>query len=269
MIQGNLVLKSKSKRRARDHGEENKASAAEGRTSAWQDEEDGRSSGGESDGGGKKKEKEQIVIPLMAGWQGGGEAEDSTSGSTKKHVPMLIKNRPPGLEDIKNEKDRFRQDMNLRPDLDSQQYNKMRIEDFGAGLLRGMGWKDEGKTKAGGKDGKGKKVPIAIVNEPRPALLGLGAMPKPEWAGGGDPKKHNQTGQNGRKNGSTSQWLWNSAVVQVVSGRYEGEVAVVKLADGVPGLNNIEVYLDPGADSDQLQALPVVMIKRDQVKPLG
>lgn len=74
-----------------------------------------------------------------------------------------------------NEDDAFRSDVASRPDVASlDDYEAQPVEGFGAGLLRGMGWKD------GGPIGKGK----GQVTKPRdvarrPALLGIGAKEIP------------------------------------------------------------------------------------------
>ena len=54
-------------------------------------------------------------------------------------------------------------------------YAETPIEEFGAALLRGMGWIE---GQAIGTRNKGLPVPIEYV--PRPSRLGLGATPKDE-----------------------------------------------------------------------------------------
>ncbi|KAL9614783.1 MAG: hypothetical protein Q9167_000774 [Letrouitia subvulpina] len=74
-----------------------------------------------------------------------------------------------------NEDDHFRSDVASRPDpAGLEEYAKVPVEDFGAALLRGMGWKE------GEAVGKRKNVVSkARVVEKRPALLGLGAKEVP------------------------------------------------------------------------------------------
>ena len=70
-----------------------------------------------------------------------------------------------------NEDDQFRLDVASRPDSASlEAYTAVPVEEFGAGLLRGMGWK-EGDVIGKRKD----LVSKPIVKERRPALLGIGA----------------------------------------------------------------------------------------------
>ncbi len=184
------------------------------------------------------------VIPLQE------DGESAADG------PLLLRNRPQGLADVKDERLRFHKDVEQRPELDDAQYRQVRIEDFGAAMLRGMGWKDDAATRE-----DGKAAPRAFVTEARPAQLGLGAVPKPEL--------RDQVRAKSSSSSSSSAWLCDDAVVRVIAGRHEGEVAVVKQADGVPGLNNVVLYLDPGADAGLLAALPEVMVSRSAVQLVG
>lgn len=89
--------------------------------------------------------------------------EDTSTTST---VPIILKNRLIELDKCKTESERFVTDLNLRPDEPSREsYSKIPVEEFGAAMLRGMGWK--------GPDSSEKNVPIKYV--PRPERLGLGA----------------------------------------------------------------------------------------------
>ena len=93
----------------------------------------------------------------------------------KKKLPLLMRNKIPGLDDIKDEEERFKADIASRPDECSlEDYNTVTIEDFGKGLLMSMGWKG-GKI---GLNGRGLDKPIEYIS--RPDRLGLGAIPKPE-----------------------------------------------------------------------------------------
>ena len=78
-----------------------------------------------------------------------------------------------------NEDDIFRNDVASRPDMASlDAYAAVPVEEFGAALLRGMGWK-EGAAVGRRKDQITK--PKAI--ERRPALLGIGAKEAPGGVG--------------------------------------------------------------------------------------
>jgi len=78
---------------------------------------------------------------------------------------------------IPNEMDVFRHDVRQRPDETTlEEYEEVPVEQFGAALLRGMGWK-EGQSLGGGKSGRSE--PLGAKNfVRREALLGLGAKPE-------------------------------------------------------------------------------------------
>ncbi|MCJ1469686.1 Luc7-like protein 3 [Pseudocyphellaria aurata] len=78
-----------------------------------------------------------------------------------------------------NEDDSFRSDVASRPDSASlDEYAAVPIEEFGAALLRGMGWKE------GDVVGKRKNQTITTrIVERRPALLGIGAKEAPGGVG--------------------------------------------------------------------------------------
>ena len=74
-----------------------------------------------------------------------------------------------------NEDDAFHTDVESRPESSSlEDYAAVPVEEFGAALLRGMGWK-EGDVVGKRKD----QVSKARVVERRPALLGIGAKEVP------------------------------------------------------------------------------------------
>ncbi|KAM0721616.1 hypothetical protein Q7P37_002541 [Cladosporium fusiforme] len=91
------------------------------------------------------------------------EAMDALLGITKKSdlvVPAMT------------EEDAFQNDVTEAPDMATlEDYTRVPVEQFGAAMLRGMGWKDG--------DGigleKGKKQLKTKIPERRPALLGIGA----------------------------------------------------------------------------------------------
>ncbi|KAJ3187670.1 hypothetical protein HDU85_006062 [Gaertneriomyces sp. JEL0708] len=90
-------------------------------------------------------------------------------------LPILAQNAVPGLEQIEDVTEKYRHDVSLRPEVSSMDdYERVPIEDFGAALLRGMGW-SEGKPV--GKNPKGLIEPKQPQS--RPHLLGLGATPAP------------------------------------------------------------------------------------------
>ncbi|KAI4171302.1 MAG: hypothetical protein LQ343_004379 [Gyalolechia ehrenbergii] len=100
-------------------------------------------------------------------------------------VPAVQQTEKEDEEDFRNgmagmnEDDHFRSDVASRPDSASlDDYARVPVEEFGLGMLRGMGWK-EGEVVGKRKD----QVSKARVVERRPALLGIGAKEVPGGVG--------------------------------------------------------------------------------------
>lgn len=91
------------------------------------------------------------------------EAMDALLGRKKKSelvVPALT------------EEDAFQNDVTEAPDMATlEDYTRVPVEQFGAAMLRGMGWKEGDGIGAN----KGKKQEKSKIPERRPALLGIGA----------------------------------------------------------------------------------------------
>lgn len=91
------------------------------------------------------------------------EAMDALLGRTKKSELMI-----PAL----TEEDVFQNDITEAPDMATlEDYARVPVEQFGAAMLRGMGWKDGDGIGLN----KGTKQVKAKIPERRPALLGIGA----------------------------------------------------------------------------------------------
>jgi ribosomal protein L24 len=92
-------------------------------------------------------------------------------------IPPLLRNRPAILGAITDELDRFRKDVALRPpETTPESYDSVPIDDFGEAILRGMGW------APGVPIGKNSTECTKVFEiKRRPAGLGVGAKPKPEF----------------------------------------------------------------------------------------
>ncbi len=144
----------------------------------------------------EEAKKKELIIPMIDGFSNDKkrerENEDSSSSAASLAVggenggdngmpevlPILIRNQPPELRDIKDEKMRYEIDIKMRPkelDPDEDAYNKIPIEGFGRALLLGMNY-DEKKGIGAGKNAKVVK-PYSL--ESRPTLLGLGMTRQP------------------------------------------------------------------------------------------
>ncbi|KAJ5320261.1 hypothetical protein N7508_000544 [Penicillium antarcticum] len=104
-----------------------------------------------------------------------------TQGDVERRTDLVIESNLKEEEEAPvhyNETSSFRTDVASRPEpatLDA--YNAIPVEEFGAALLRGMGWKDGqsiGKGNYGGA-AAAEKAKNARVPERRPGFLGIGA----------------------------------------------------------------------------------------------
>lgn len=119
----------------------------------------------------------RVIGMADAGAMGNGLASgvEGVGGQNGKKAPLLAQSMIPGLAEVDGDDAKFRHDLGHRAeDLSarSKAYTDVPVNEFGAALLRGMGWKgptgDEDAGAGGVKD-----------VEPRHHRLGLGAQPKP------------------------------------------------------------------------------------------
>ncbi|KAF5864287.1 hypothetical protein ETB97_008065 [Aspergillus alliaceus] len=102
-----------------------------------------------------------------------------SKGDTEARSDLVIESRPVNGEDVTgvryDETSSFRADVDSRPESATlDQYNAIPVEEFGAALLRGMGWK-EGQAVGRGKYGSSPAVDKPRIPERRPGFLGIGA----------------------------------------------------------------------------------------------
>lgn len=119
------------------------------------------------------------------------EAMEALLGGEKKTILVLpalederdsYKPEQDAYEDYLNEDDRFKADVASRPDVSTlDEYEVTPVHDFGAGLLRGMGWKDG--EPVGKRRTQGTTTSKPRIVERRPAFLGIGAKEVPTGVG--------------------------------------------------------------------------------------
>ncbi|KAF9268751.1 hypothetical protein L218DRAFT_852827 [Marasmius fiardii PR-910] len=103
----------------------------------------------------EETEDQRALRAILAGVDGG---EDSVLEIPAISAPI-------------SEEEAYKQDVNELPDSATlDDYSRVPVEQFGAALLRGMGWKE---GTAASRKGKGIAEPY--IPEARPALLGIGA----------------------------------------------------------------------------------------------
>jgi hypothetical protein len=92
-----------------------------------------------------------------------------------------------------SEQDAYRQDVQELPESASlDDYDRVPVAQFGAALLRGMGWQEgTAASRKVGKDGKAKGITEPYMPEARPALLGIGAKERVIEDDGSNKKRKN------------------------------------------------------------------------------
>ncbi|CEG35994.1 uncharacterized protein PHALS_00316 [Plasmopara halstedii] len=117
-----------------------------------------------------------LVIPSERGEK---RAELFSNNNSQLHkngkLPILQQNVVPGLDQLQDVVDKYRHDVASRPealDVHSDVYESIPIEEFGAALLRGMGW-----------TGNVNADDVGLTPQPRHKLLGLGATKRPTLPG--------------------------------------------------------------------------------------
>lgn len=167
----------------------------------------------------------------------------STVSTNKKAVPILMANLNPELIALEDEGERFKKDISLRAadmDVKSEKYQDIPILEFGAALLRGMGWKGPSKED---EDRDKLNNPALLRREGR---LGLGAMAKPpeeKWQKDKNPhleKEWKRKADFKVKN----QIISEGDIVWLRDPKYAGKLAKVMSTRGVPGLDRIRVMLE-------------------------
>ena len=171
----------------------------------------------------------------------------------------------------------FRKDMEVLPDdqgVDSNVYEKVPIHEFGAAMLRGMGWSGSNKNDKDGKNSKDKTPSM------RPHRLGLGATPRllepPSSSSSGRPRTMNQVKRDERLAAQQKEFEAmrqkqvaqdKQRTVQVGSIIWVGQErrAVMVKTAGVPGLNRVLVRFEGDTDSTSVRKGDVSLVSREDL----
>lgn len=190
---------------------------------------------------------------------------NNSSSSSQKKGPLLQRFLSKDILNCKTDDDRFKIDILSRPDdlhVKSTSYENVPVEEFGAALLRGMGW--DGKTF---EQMKSKEEKL----KQRPFRLGLGADPKDmiDDLKNKNKKANNQSDPNQKTNPQKlkeqqkklelqklkekqqqrlpGMFLINDYVI-CKDDEYRDIRAKVLQTQGVPGLSRIRVQLEQTGD---------------------
>jgi G patch domain/KOW motif-containing protein len=223
---------------------------------------------------------EPLVIPLLKNklrWKSSREDEDAakalqqeafadTTHLQNDTTKLVINSGTNRLQ--RDEADQYKNDLKFLPDqldFDSDAFQRVPIADFGAALLRGMGWKDDSANPSGNE---------AEAQLPRPHRLGLGATPKAL-----DPPKTRRRPDQVRKQEQLEQQqldyqkqrerqramdkqisIQNESIVHVKAYDTKRRRAKIVQLVGVPGMNMVQIQYEREADP--------IIIKRGQLDGL-
>ncbi len=188
-----------------------------------------------------------------------------------KRKPLLMQNVNPLLKSSETDDDRFKSDMEHRADdmnFKSDIYDTVPVSQFGAALLRGMGW-DGNATEA-----KDKKFQDTDKIIPRENRLGLGAMARPPSM---STAKHRPAKDKPNKDALSSDWqkkvesrlknqkLKVGDLVWLRDLRLLDRRAQVTAASGVPGLDRIRVQLEVGGELAEVSRKDAVLLNAEEL----
>lgn len=164
--------------------------------------------------------------------------ETSESKQKSSKTPLLLASQPSELDNIQNEDERFKIDISLRPetvDVRSQTYKNVPVEQFGAALLRGMGW--TGPT-ADDEVYMKRLDPTSLARDGR---LGLGALPPPPESKKKSDKNNERKDEWKKKveEKLKKQVLKEGDLVWIRTGIHVGKRAQIISVKGVAGLDKI------------------------------
>lgn len=181
--------------------------------------------------------------------------------------PLLLSNMPAELLGAMDDDERLRRDLTLRAadvSASSASYEHIPIHEFGAAMLRGMGWV-ETREEAENFDKKYNAPMVA-----RESRVGLGAAPKPPDRHSRDSKikreheKHVWAQKVNERIGS--QDICNGCFVWIRDPLHAGRRGVVVATQGVPGLDKIRVSLELDGSLVELKKLDVVLLTEAEIK---
>ena len=220
--------------------------------------------------------EDQAAIEALNAEAFGGDANNNTDapGDNK----MVIESnqdtfqRGGKAKQIDEEDAQFQKDLEtLAPEVsvDSDVYQQVRIADFGAALLRGMGWTGKVDTSD------------TASSLPRPSRLGLGATPKLELNApthGRRPRRQDQVQRDKQLKQQQQEYeqqrLENikrdkqrtMQVGSVVQVNGERQRAIIRKWQGVPGLNMILIQYEGDSEPSKVKRGCVQLVDRSELE---
>jgi len=184
---------------------------------------------------------------------------------TAKARPLLLSNLPSELLGVMDDDVRFKKDISLRANdipATSNAYNAIPIHEFGAAMLRGMGWAGTSDEEQAILD---KKYTEPIMA--RESRVGLGATAKPpsKDSRGIKAKVGKEKWMQMADEKVKSQQLSEGQLVWIRDPLYAGRRAVILASQGVPGLERIRVTMESDATHVELKKSDVVVLTEKEL----
>jgi hypothetical protein len=204
------------------------------------------------------------------------EATEGGSSGTSKTSKMVIDSNENTFQRDKGDADdkkQFQNDLEkLATDLsvESEAYRKVPIQDFGAALLRGMGWTGAQSTAEDDK-----------MNMPRPSKLGLGAAPKllddAPTHGNRRPRRQDQVHRDERLKQQQEEYhqkqqeqlkLDKQRTLQIGSIVWHDRRrrAIMRQLQGVPGLNMVLIHFEEDDQPTKVKKGEIELIERSELE---
>lgn len=182
--------------------------------------------------------------------------------------PLLLSSLPAELLGEMDDEVRFKKDVSLRAEdipATSSAYASIPVHEFGAAMLRGMGWTDPSKEEA---ELLNKKYSGPIVA--RESRVGLGATAKPPDASSRGTKEHKAKEKakwvEKANEKIKSQQLSEGNFVWIRDPVYAGRRAVIVAAQGVPGLDRVRVSMESDGSLVELKKGDVVVLSESELQ---
>eukprot|EP01038_Epipyxis_sp_PR26KG_P016339 gene16339-22260_t len=198
-----------------------------------------------------KVQENNLIIPQSKGIEQNG-----------KKAPLLLSGVAPQLRSIENEDERFKVDIQLRADdvsFKSSIYEDIPVSEFGAAMLRGMGWD--------GVDSNDKVDKKLVMRESR---LGLGASAKPNTGKSNkSTKDKNKSSEKEWKEKANkkinNQILKEHDLVWLRDPQYVGKRGEIIKTRGVAGLDKIQVELEESGIVVDINRKQVILLNEEEL----
>eukprot|EP01117_Protostelium_nocturnum_P010357 TRINITY_DN3725_c0_g1_i1.p1 TRINITY_DN3725_c0_g1~~TRINITY_DN3725_c0_g1_i1.p1 ORF type:complete len:460 (+),score=196.89 TRINITY_DN3725_c0_g1_i1:152-1531(+) len=170
------------------------------------------------------------------GKKGEEEEEDGANGKRIQvegdvSLPLLIKFRNPKLDDIEDEGEKLKVDIEGRPEVSTlEEYDALPVENFGAAYLGGLGWS---KGAPIGKTNAAVFKPVEFKRRNAPGQrTGMGAQISEDFVPPGGKMTHRQREEKEKKEKKEKERFAPGVRVEITGGKHSGLKARIVSVEG-------------------------------------